>query len=78
MIKNQEDETRLYKSNEISTFVIYDNTIERNSIAGVRYLTTKPIDKTDEDEVFTVYLSTSTGVYSSLNSRTTGLKLTTR
>ncbi|HGZ7614440.1 TPA: phage portal protein, partial [Staphylococcus aureus] len=54
MIRNQDDETRLYKSDAMSTFVIYDNTIERNSIVGVRYLRTKPIDKTDEDEVFTV------------------------
>ncbi|NGV50261.1 phage portal protein, partial [Staphylococcus aureus] len=63
MIRNQDDETRLYKSDAMSTFVIYDNTIERNSIAGVRYLRTKPIDKTDEDEVFTVDLFTSHGVY---------------
>ncbi|MBU5841688.1 phage portal protein, partial [Vibrio cholerae] len=63
MIRNQDDETRLYKSDAMSTFVIYDNTIERNSIAGVRYLRTKPIDKTDEDEVFTVDLFTSNGVY---------------
>ncbi len=53
MIRNQDDETRLYKkSDAMSTFIIYDNTVERNSIAGVRYLRTKPIDKTDEDEVF--------------------------
>ena len=78
MIRNQDDETRLYKSDAMSTFVIYDNTIERNSIAGVRYLRTKPIDKTDEDEVFTVDLFTSHGVYRYLTSRTNGLKLTLR
>ncbi|HCU0809646.1 TPA: phage portal protein [Staphylococcus aureus] len=78
MIRNQDDETRLYKSDAMSTFVIYDNTIERNSIAGVRYLRTKPIDKTDEDEVFTVDLFTSNGVYRYLTSRTSGLKLTPR
>ncbi|WP_256082459.1 phage portal protein, partial [Staphylococcus aureus] len=76
MIRNQEDETRLYKSDAMSTVVIYDNTIERNSIAGVRYLRTKPIDMTDEDEVFTVDLFTSNGVYRYLTSRTSGLKLT--
>ncbi|OTQ87507.1 hypothetical protein BG31_09035, partial [Bacillus subtilis subsp. subtilis] len=37
MIRNQDDETRLYKSDAMSTFIIYDNTVERNSIAGVRY-----------------------------------------
>ncbi|HEG7146977.1 phage portal protein [Staphylococcus aureus] len=78
MIRNQDDETRLYKSDAMSTFVIYDNTIERNSIVGVRYLRTKPIDKTDEDEVFTVDLFTSHGVYRYLTSRTNGLKLTPR
>lgn len=78
MIRNQDDETRLYKSDAMSTFVIYDNTIERNSIIGVRYLRTKPIDKTDEDEVFTVDLFTSHGVYRYLTSRTNGLKLTPR
>ncbi|MCT6632091.1 phage portal protein, partial [Staphylococcus aureus] len=51
LIRYQDDETRLYKCDAMSTFVIYDNTIDRISIVGVRFLRTKPIDKTDEDEV---------------------------
>ncbi len=78
MIRNQDDETRLYKSDAMSTFLIYDKTIERNRIAGVRYLRTKPIDKTDEDEVFTVDLFTSHGVFRYVSCSRNWLKLTPR
>ncbi|MDK7113423.1 phage portal protein, partial [Bifidobacterium breve] len=37
IIRNQEDEVRLYKSDPRSTFVIYDTNIEQNSLMAVRY-----------------------------------------
>ena len=37
IIRNQDDEVRLYKSDPRNTFVIYDNTIEQNSLIAVRY-----------------------------------------
>lgn len=35
--RNQNDETKVYLSSPLETFLIYDNTIEKNNIAGVRY-----------------------------------------
>ncbi|MGW7931867.1 phage portal protein [Staphylococcus xylosus] len=78
IVRNQNDETRLYKSDVLNTFVIYDNTIERNSISAVRYLKSQPIDKTDEDDSYIVDVFTSHGIYSYTTSRTLGWKLTPR
>lgn len=36
--RNQQDQTKVYLSSPLETFLIYDNTIEKNIIAGVRYL----------------------------------------
>jgi SPP1 family phage portal protein len=35
--RNQQDQTKVYLSSPLETFLIYDNTIEKNIIAGVRY-----------------------------------------
>ncbi|RWZ59883.1 phage portal protein [Halobacillus fulvus] len=35
--RNRSDQTRVYLSSPLETFLIYDNTIEKNIIAGVRY-----------------------------------------
>ncbi|MGP4061499.1 phage portal protein [Halobacillus sp. H74] len=35
--RNQNDETKVYLSSPLETFLIYDNTIEKNIVAGVRY-----------------------------------------
>jgi len=35
--RNQEDEVKSYLSSPLETFLIYDNTVEKNIIAGVRY-----------------------------------------
>ncbi|WP_082234980.1 phage portal protein [Halobacillus massiliensis] len=35
--RNQKDETKVYLSSPLETFLIYDTTIEKNIIAGVRY-----------------------------------------
>ncbi|ELK47190.1 phage portal protein [Halobacillus sp. BAB-2008] len=37
--RSQEDETKVYLSSPLETFLIYDNSIEKNIIAGVRYIT---------------------------------------
>lgn len=35
--RNQKDETKVYLSSPLETFLIYDTTVEKNIIAGVRY-----------------------------------------
>ncbi|WP_181350490.1 phage portal protein [Thalassobacillus sp. CUG 92003] len=37
--RNQADQTMVYLSSPLETFLIYDNTIEKNIVAGVRYIT---------------------------------------
>lgn len=61
MIRNQNDETRVYKSNVLNTFIIYDNTVERNSLMGIRYLNASTLNA--DEQVINVDLYTSQGVY---------------
>ena len=49
VIRNQDDEVRLYKSDPRNTFVIYDNTIEQNSLVAVRYWQTSTREYDDTD-----------------------------
>lgn len=49
VIRNQDDEVRLYKSDPRNTFVIYDNTIEQNSLIAVRYWQTSTREYDDTD-----------------------------
>ncbi|UTH14760.1 phage portal protein [Macrococcus equipercicus] len=44
MIRNDKDQVRIYKTDAESTFVIYDDTLEKNSIAAVRYYPASSID----------------------------------
>ena len=60
-MKNQKDEYRFYRSEPEETFVIYDNTIEENSLAAVRYY---PEDaKTTADSNYLVDIYTADYVY---------------
>lgn len=56
LYRSQQDEIRFKVSDVLETFVIYDDTIEREPVAGVRY-----IKKQFKDEV-TVYLYTSDSI----------------
>lgn len=50
IIRNQEDEVRLYKSDPRSTFVIYDTSIEQNSLMAVRYWQVDQEDNINSDD----------------------------
>src|SRR5699024_3073181 len=54
------DKVRFSISNVLETFVIYDDTVERNPIAGVRYIYNKFSEET------TVYLYTDNKIYTYL------------
>ncbi len=56
--RNREDETRFTVSSVLETFVIYDNGVERNPIAAVRYFD----DKFNENKR-NVYLYTDENIY---------------
>lgn len=58
ILKNHKDEYRLYRSEPESTFIIYDNSIEMNSIAAIRYY---PEDvNVDKDSMYIVDVYTAT------------------
>ena len=54
LYRNKRDETRFVQCSPLETFVIYDDTVEREPIAGVRYIT----DSLDEKENTKVYVYT--------------------
>lgn len=58
LFRNKKDETRFTVIDPLETFVIYDDTVERNPIAGVRYY-----NKQFEDNARVVFLYTDTHIY---------------
>ncbi len=58
LYRSQSDEIRFAVSDVLETFVIYDDTVERNPIAGVRYI------KTQFKDDVTVYLYTNDKIIS--------------
>jgi SPP1 family phage portal protein len=58
LYRNERDETRFTLAEPRETFVIYDNTVEMNPIAGVRYIN----NVFDEDNL-TVYVYTDKGIH---------------
>lgn len=58
LYRNQEDENRFTVSKPIETFVIYDDTVERRPIAGVRYISNPFLSDTE-----TVYVYTDDTIY---------------
>ncbi len=60
-MKNHKDEYRFYRSEPTNTFVIYDNTIEENSLAAVRYY---PEDvRATADSMYLVDVYTDDAIY---------------
>ncbi|HLT85866.1 MAG TPA: phage portal protein [Georgenia sp.] len=57
LYRNKNDETRFAISDVLETFVIYDDTVEMNKIAGVRYIDNKFKEET------TVYLYTAEKIF---------------
>lgn len=60
LYRNKRDENRFVQCSPLETFVIYDDTVEREPIAGVRYVT----DPFDEKQNTKVYVYTDTKVVS--------------
>src|SRR5699024_8868595 len=58
LYRNNSDKTRFTISDVIETFVVYDNTVEMDPIAGVRYVYNKFQEKT------TVFVYTSNKIVS--------------
>lgn len=64
VIRNIDDEVKLYKCDAESTFIIYDNTLEKNSVAAVRYYLENSIDVDfDGDYSYHVELITESNIY---------------
>lgn len=76
IIRNEKDEVKLYKSDVQNTFIIYDNTIEQNSLAAIRYWQTTDTD--DEEDVFFVDIITSQFTYKYATYKSNAFKLTER
>lgn len=51
IIRNQEDEVRFYKSDPRNTFVIYDTSVEENSLMAIRYWKVSTEDSVELTEV---------------------------
>lgn len=54
IVNTSEDKIRLYKSDVKNTFIIYDNSIERNSLIAVRYRKTMSIDEEDNSFIINI------------------------
>lgn len=75
IIRNQDDEVRIYKSNAKNTFVIYDTTVQQNSIAAVRYWKVSEDKNTD---LYHIDFITNQATYFFVGSKSTNLKITER
>lgn len=77
IIRNQDDEVRLYKSDPRHTFVIYDNTIEQNSLIAVRYWQTSTREYDDSD-IYNVDIITPNATNFFFANKSTNLSLQER
>lgn len=77
VFKNEENEIRTYKLDATNTFIIYDNSIENRSIAGVHYYETQALEDT-EDTFYNVDVYTTKAIYKFKTSESTQYKLVER
>ncbi|WP_312039299.1 phage portal protein [Macrococcoides bohemicum] len=63
IIRNQNDENRVYKCDAEKTFVIYDNTIEKNSVAAIRYWEVSNLLDEDDNKYYHFDLITDNAIY---------------
>lgn len=75
IIRNQDDEVRIYKSNAKDTFVIYDTTVQQNSIAAVRYW---KVSEDEDTDLYHIDFITDQATYFFVASKSTNLKITER
>lgn len=75
IIRNQDDEVRIYKSNAKNTFVIYDTTVQQNSIAAVRYW---KVNEDEDTDLYHIDFITDQATYFFVGSKSTDLKISER
>lgn len=75
IIRNQDDEVRIYKSNAKNTFVIYDTTVQQNSLAAVRYW---KVSEDKDTELYHIDFITEQATYFFVGSKSTDLKISER
>ncbi|MCG1550666.1 phage portal protein [Staphylococcus epidermidis] len=75
IIRNQDDEVRIYKSNAKNTFVIYDTTVQQNSLAAVRYW---KVSEDKDTDLYHIDFITDQATYFFVGSKSTNLKITER
>lgn len=75
IIRNQDDEVRIYKTNAKDTFVIYDTTVQQNSIAAVRYW---KVSEDEDTDLYHIDFITEQATYFFVGSKSTNLKITER
>lgn len=75
IIRNQDDEVRIYKSNAKDTFVIYDTTVQQNSIAAVRYW---KVSEDEDTDMYHIDFITDQATYFFVASKSTNLKISER
>ena len=82
IIRNQEDEVRFYKSDPRNTFVIYDTSVEKNSLMAVRYwkvATEDSVELTEvESNIYYVDVITDKATYFYEANSVTNLELSVR
>ncbi|UXU53202.1 phage portal protein [Staphylococcus arlettae] len=76
IIRNQDDEIRVYKSDARNTFVIYDTSIEQNSLVAIRYWLAETTDQ--QEDIYNVDVITPNATYFYRANVTTDLKLEER
>lgn len=75
IIRNQDDEVRIYKTNAKDTFVIYDTTVQQNSIAAVRYW---KVSEDEDTDLYHIDFITDQATYFFVASKSTNLKISER
>lgn len=75
IIRNQDDEVRIYKTNAKDTFVIYDTTVQQNSIAAVRYW---KVSEDKDTDMYHIDFITDQATYFFVASKSTNLKISER
>lgn len=75
IIRNQDDEVRIYKTNAKDTFVIYDTTVQQNSIAAVRYW---KVSEDKDTDMYHIDFITDQATHFFVASKSTNLKISER
>ncbi|MBE7347111.1 phage portal protein [Staphylococcus epidermidis] len=82
IIRNQEDEVRFYKSDPRNTFVIYDTSVEENSLMAIRYWKVSTEDSVEltevESNIYYVDVITDKATYFHEANSVTNLELSER